>query len=69
MTDRMDRIVESAERQGFVVRQTSSATWIFRKGLHTIIQPQPTNAIEWLAFIAALRELGLNFPPEESGDK
>jgi hypothetical protein len=61
MTDRMDQIVEAAERQGFEVRQTAEATWIFRKGLNTIIQPRPA---EWLSFVAALRELGLAFPPE-----
>jgi hypothetical protein len=39
MTDRMDQIIEAAEQQGFEVRQTAEATWIFRKGLNTIIQP------------------------------
>jgi hypothetical protein len=64
MTDRMDQIVEAAEQQGFEVRQTAKATWIFRKGPNTVIQPQPANAAEWLSFIAALRELSLVFPPE-----
>jgi hypothetical protein len=64
MTDRMDQIVEAAEQQGFEVRQTAEATWIFRKGLNTIIQPRPASAAEWLSFVAALRELGLAFPPE-----
>lgn len=69
MTDRMDRIVEAAQRQGFAVRQTARATWIFQKGLHTIIQPLPTTTFEWLTFVAALRELGLDFPPDERGDR
>lgn len=64
MTDRMDQIVEAAEQQGFDVRQTAEATWIFRKGLNTIIQPRPATTAEWLRFVAALRELGLAFPPE-----
>ena len=64
MTDRMDQIVEAAEQQGFDVRPTAEATWIFRKGLNTIIQPCPASTAEWLSFVAALRELGLAFPPE-----
>lgn len=60
--DRMDQIVEAAEQQGFEVRQTAEATWIFRKGRTTIIQPRPAGAAE--GFVAALRELGLAFPPE-----
>jgi hypothetical protein len=64
MTDRMDQIVEAAEQQGFEVQQTAEATWIFRKGLTTIIQPRPASAAEWLRFVAALREPGLAFPPE-----
>jgi hypothetical protein len=49
----MDQIVEAAERQGFEVQQTAEATWIFRKGLTTIIQPRPASAAEWLRFVAA----------------
>ena len=64
MTDRMDEIVEAAEQQRFEVQQTAEATWIFRKGLNTIIQPRPESAAEWLRFVAALRELGLAFLPE-----
>lgn len=64
MTDWIDQIVEAAERQGFEVRQTAESTWIFRKGLYTIVQPQPVSTAEWLRFIAALRELGLMFPQE-----
>jgi hypothetical protein len=64
MTDRMGQIVEAAEQQGFEVRQTAEATWIFRKGLHTIIQPRPGSPAEWLTFVAALCEMGLDFPPE-----
>ncbi len=64
MTDRMDQIVEAAERQGFEVRQTAEGTWIFCKGLSTIVQPPPLTAGEWLNFIVALRQLGLVFPPE-----
>lgn len=66
---RTDRIFEAAERQGFAVRQTANATWVFRKGLHTIIQPPPATTAERLTFIAALRELGLAFPREERGDR
>jgi hypothetical protein len=60
----MGWIVEAAEQQGFDVRQTAEATWIFRKGLNTIIQPRTASTAERLSFSAALRELSLAFPPE-----
>ena len=47
MTDRMDQNVEAAEQQGFDVRQTAEATWIFRRGLGTrsfsrVLPPLPS---------------------------
>lgn len=64
MADRMNQIIEAAEQQGFEVRQTARATWIFRKGTVTVTHRMPGNAVEWLRFIALLRTAGLVFPPE-----
>lgn len=64
MTNRMDQIIEAAEHQGFEVRQTAEATWIFRKGTVTVTHRMPTTATEWLSFIGLLRNAGLVFPPE-----
>ena len=65
MTDRLDQIIEAAERQGFEVRQTVGATWLFRKEGHTVVQRRPTTGAGWLRLIADLRAAGLVFPPTE----
>jgi hypothetical protein len=64
MTNWMNQVVEAAEHQGFEVRQTAEATWIFRKGTVTVTHRTPTTATEWLSFIGLLRDAGLVFPPE-----
>jgi hypothetical protein len=65
MTDWLEQIIEAAEHQGFEVRQTAEATWLFQKVGHTVVQRRPTNAAEWLRLIADLRTAGLVFPPSE----
>jgi hypothetical protein len=64
MTNWMDQLIGPAELQGFEVRQTGEATWIFRKGTVTVTHRMPTTASEWLSLIGLLRRAGLVFPPE-----
>ncbi len=65
MTDRMDQVVAAAVRQGFTVRQTRNGTWIFYKGITTLIfQHTPRTTREWMWMINALRGAGLRFPHE-----
>jgi hypothetical protein len=64
MADRIDLIIEAAERQGFEVAQTRSGSWVFRKGGRTAVHPHPATPHEWLQFLAVLRQAGLVYPPE-----
>lgn len=64
MADRMDLIIEAAEDQGFMVSQTPRGSWVFRKGVLTATLPPPSTSSDWLMFIAALRDIGLTYPPE-----
>jgi len=62
----MDQIVATAVRQGFTCRQTRTGTWIFYKGITTLIfQRTPCTPREWMWMINALRGAGLRFPPPE----
>lgn len=66
MADRMDQVVAAAVRQGFAVRQTRNGTWIFYKGITTLIfQHTPRSPREWMWMINALRGAGLRLPPRE----
>lgn len=66
MTDRMDQIITAAVRQGFSARQTRTGTWVFSKGITTLIfQHTPRTAREWMWMINALRGAGLRFPRRE----
>lgn len=64
MADRIDQIIEAAERQGFEVNQTPGGSWVFRKGGRTVVHPHPATAHEWLQFLTVLHEAGLVYPPE-----
>jgi hypothetical protein len=64
MNDRMDQIAAAATRQGFWVRQTRTGTWVFSKGITTLVfQHTPRTAREWMWMINTLRGAGLRFPP------
>jgi hypothetical protein len=64
-SDRMDRVIAAAVRQGFSVRQTVTGTWHFRKGISTLIfHHTPRNPREWMELINTLCGAGLVFPPE-----
>lgn len=66
MTDRMDQIITAAVRQGFSARQTRTGTWVFSKGITTLVfQHTPRTSREWMWMINALRGAGLRFPPRE----
>lgn len=63
MPDRMDQLITAAVRQGFAVKQTRTGTWIFAKGITTMIfQCTPRNSVEWMRMIRTLRGAGLRFP-------
>jgi hypothetical protein len=63
-SDRMDRLIAAAVRQGFIVRQTQTGSWHFRKGSITtmIFYRTPNNIGEWVEMINTLRGAGLVFP-------
>lgn len=64
MTDRMDQLVAAAVRQGFLVKQTRTGSWIFYKGITTLIfNTTPRTPREWMWMINSLRGAGLRFPP------
>lgn len=66
MTDRMDQLVAAAVRQGFLVKQTRTGTWLFSKGITTLVfQYTPRTPREWMWMINSLRGAGLRFPPPE----
>jgi len=63
MSDRMDQLIAAAARQGFLVKQTGSGTWIFAKGITTLVfAGTPRNSVEWMQMINSLRGAGLRFP-------
>lgn len=65
MTDRMDQIIVAAARQGFAVRQTRTGTWVFARGIETLILTRtPGTPREWMRFVNSLRGAGLHFPDE-----
>jgi hypothetical protein len=65
MADRMDQLLEAAERQGFKAWQADSGMWIFSRGYVTItFHRTPVTAGEWVDLIAVLRGAGLVFPEE-----
>lgn len=63
-SDRMDRLIATAVRQGFTVLQTPTGSWHFRKGRITtmIFRRTPINIGEWVEMINTLRGAGLVFP-------
>lgn len=69
-SDWMDRLIATAVRQGFTVRQTQTGAWHFRKGTITtmIFYRTPINSSEWTEMISALRGAGLVFPIEANSD-
>lgn len=68
VADRMDQLIAAAARQGFAVRQTRTGTWVFARGITTLIfSHTPRNGVEWMRMIRALRGAGLRFPPETEG--
>lgn len=65
MSDRMDQVVAAAVRQGFAVRQTRTGTWVFARGISTLIVARtPRTPREWMYMINTLRGAGLRFPRE-----
>jgi hypothetical protein len=69
MTDRMDQIITAAVRQGFNVRQTRTGTWMFSKGIATMIfECTPRTSHEWMRMINTLRGAGLRFPRKSEED-
>jgi hypothetical protein len=63
MTDRMDQIITAAVRQGFSVRQTRTGTWMFSRGIATLIfEHTPRSSREWMYLVNSLRGAGLRFP-------
>lgn len=67
MTDRMDQIITAAVRQGFAVRQTRTGTWVFARGISTLIFARtPRTPREWMHLVNALRGAGLRFPPSRA---
>lgn len=65
VADRMDQLIAVAARQGFAVRQTRNGTWVFAKGITTMIfSHTPRNSVEWMRMIRTLRGAGLRFPDE-----
>jgi hypothetical protein len=66
MADRMDQLIAAAVRQGFTVRQNRTGTWIFYKGITTLIfRHTPRTPREWMWMINTLRGAGLRFPTRE----
>lgn len=66
MSDRMDQLIAAAVRQGFWVRQTRTGTWLFGKGITTMIFARtPRTPQEWMRMLNTLRGAGLRFPPGE----
>lgn len=62
-SDRMDRLISAAVRQGFHVWQTQTGIWYFRKGIATMsFWRTPVTAPDWVAMISVLRGAGLVFP-------
>jgi hypothetical protein len=62
----MDQVVAAAVRQGFICKQTRNGTWIFAKGITTlVIEHTPRTPREWMWMINALRGAGLRFPPHQ----
>ena len=56
----MDRLIGSAVRSGFHVRQTITGSWHFRKGIVTLIfYRTPEAPTEWLEMINSLRGAGM----------
>lgn len=63
MSHRMDQLITAAVRQGFLVKQTRTGTWLFSKGIATMIfECTPRNSVEWMKMIGTLRGAGLRFP-------
>jgi hypothetical protein len=63
----MDQVVAASVRSGFAVRQTRTGTWVFVKGIETLIfQRTPRTSREWMYMINSLRGAGLRLP--HSGD-
>lgn len=63
MPDRMDALIVAAVKQGFKVTQTRTGTWIFSKGIQTLIfRHSPRTPREWMYMINTLRGAGLRFP-------
>lgn len=61
--DRMDKVIAAAVRSGFVVRQTATGAWHFRKGIATMIfYRSPASPGEWMSMIKTLQGAGLVFP-------
>ena len=62
--DRMDQLIAAAVRQGWAVRQTRTGTWVFARGISTLIFSRtPRTPREWMYLINSLRGAGLRFPP------
>jgi hypothetical protein len=68
--DWMDRLIATAVRQGFTVRQTQTGAWHFHRGIITtmIFRRTPVNSAEWAEMISALRGAGLVFPIDRNAD-
>lgn len=63
-SNRMNQLIAAAVRQGFAVRQTRTGTWIFAKGITTMIfDHTPRTPGEWMKMVNTLRGAGLRFPP------
>lgn len=61
--DRMDKVIAAAVRSGFVVRQTATGAWHFRKGIATMIfYRTPVSSGEWVSMVKTLQGAGLIFP-------
>lgn len=65
MSDRMDALIVAAVRQGWSVRQTRTGTWVFARGMQTLIfKYTPRTPREWMYLINTLRGAGLRFPED-----
>lgn len=63
MADRMDQLIAAAVRQGFLVKQNRTGSWMFAKGIATLFfHATPRNSAEWMRMINTLRGAGLRFP-------
>lgn len=59
--DRLDLIVAAAVRQGWTVRQSRTAAWVFRKGTITVTA-RVTDARSLVYLVNTLKGAGLAFP-------